>query len=195
MSESELGEFLSNGDPRGFREVLTYYPRCRRPLLDMGISEDDCQDIFQNSVIVLYERLKAGTHRFESKISTFLYQVCKNMGRYFLRSKKDHQSLSDWDYNVSNEDEEGNEISFETMNEFDRDLAVQENELPSEKTIWAAIINLGYPCSEIIIAFYYYRATMKEIMEEFNYASIGSAKGGKHNCMQRLKNDLNPNRP
>ena len=45
-------------------------------MLNNNGNEDDAKDIFQESIIVLYEKVKAGKFELSSKLKTFIYSVC-----------------------------------------------------------------------------------------------------------------------
>ncbi|GAA0712750.1 hypothetical protein GCM10009430_03510 [Aquimarina litoralis] len=52
--------------------------------------EEDAEDIFQDALIVIYEKLKAGSLDIHSNVTlrTYLYAICKNMWRSRLRKKR-----------------------------------------------------------------------------------------------------------
>ncbi|MFD2563216.1 RNA polymerase sigma factor [Aquimarina rubra] len=52
--------------------------------------DTDAEDVFQDALIVIYEKLKSGSLDMNKNVSirTYLYAVCKNLWRSRLRKKK-----------------------------------------------------------------------------------------------------------
>jgi RNA polymerase sigma factor (sigma-70 family) len=166
----ELLELLRKGDTVAIRKVLECYPQCRAVLSRMGIPSEGIQDIFQNSIIALYEKLQEGNLVLTVELCTYVCSICKYQGLDWLRKKKRKDTkLSDFKRDSVDQD------TSEALN------------LPSEKEILDAIESLGAPCKELLIAFYYHKVSIKELREKHGYKTENAAKVAKHKCMKRLK--------
>ncbi len=189
MDEGELVQLLKKKDRRGFIHLKQYYPICRNRLSQMGIVEEDCQDLFQESIIVLYEKLQTETFKLTSEVSTFLYGVCMNKAKYHLRKNKAHISLSQIE--VKSEENEEYTLREEPLSveeAYSSDWQREDDySLPSKEKLQQAMDALGSPCKDILIAFYYHKTRIKEIMERHGYKTENAAKVAKHKCMNRLK--------
>ncbi|MBW1297858.1 RNA polymerase sigma factor [Aquimarina litoralis] len=53
----------------------------------------DVEDIFQDAMVVLYQKIKSGTFEIHVPLSTYFYGICKNTWRTRLRKK--HQIIFD----------------------------------------------------------------------------------------------------
>lgn len=135
-------------------------------------SEDDAKDIFQEAVIVLYNKVQTGNFELSSKLNTFLYSVCR---RLWLK-RLNHQSRN-----------AGNVKDFEEFLPVDEDLARYEEQDLKFKQVDAALQLLGEPCKTIIEDFYMNSRTMQDICEKFGYTNADNAKTQKYKCLQRLK--------
>ncbi|MEM9672096.1 MAG: RNA polymerase sigma factor [Cyclobacteriaceae bacterium] len=190
MTEQELIELLKKGDPRAFREALKCYPRCRGVLLKMGIPEEVIEDIFQESLMVLYEKSQEEDFELTSNLCTYLCAICKYKGLAWLRKNGKGQNREDIE-NIAdaNEDEE---FVYNEETEGEAPMLFEEDSgLPSEEEIREAIDSLGFPCKDLILAVYYHKTRMDELKEEFGYKNVNSVKVAKHKCMERLKKLLN----
>jgi DNA-directed RNA polymerase specialized sigma24 family protein len=59
------------------RLYSTYFPMILQLVLNNNGNEDDAKDVFQESIIVLYNKVKSGNFELNSKLKTFLYSVCR----------------------------------------------------------------------------------------------------------------------
>ena len=179
MSEKErkdLEEILKLLRQGNFREAKECNTKCQGILFKMGIPEEVTKDIFQESLIVLYEKVRDRNFKLTAKLCTYLCSICKKMALYWFRTNKKHVRIKDYHKYIEGQN---------TTRVFDDVL-----DLPSNKEISDAIDSLGFPCKDVLSAFYYHNFSMKEIMEEFDYKSVDVAKVAKHKCMKRLKDKL-----
>lgn len=168
MSEKELLTLLRHKENKGFQYVIReYFPMCRQQMRLRGMSTEDAKDLFQESIIVLYEKLQDSDFTLTSKVSTYLFGICQNKTLAELRKSGKVTALQE--EVVSHEDE----ISMLNDDEVRR-----------------AIQALGHPCSELIAAFYYHKTRIKELQKELGYSSENSTKQAKYKCVQRLKHKL-----
>ncbi len=75
---------------------------------------EDVEDIFQDALVFLYQKLSSGSVEITSSIRTYFYGVCKNMWRNRLRKKKkliinDVESLQELQMDYTTVDESKNE--------------------------------------------------------------------------------------
>lgn len=154
------------------RLYKSYFPMALQLVLKNNGSEDDAKDIFQEAVIVLYNKVQTGNFELSSKLNTFLYSVCR---RLWLK-RLNHQSRN-----------AGNVKDFEEFLPVDEDLARYEEQDLKFKQVDAALQLLGEPCKTIIEDFYMNSRTMQDICEKFGYTNADNAKTQKYKCLQRLK--------
>ncbi len=170
-SEVILG-ILNNSESVVKRLYLAYFPMVLQLIINNSGDVDDAKDIYQEAIIILYNKVKNGDFELSSKLKTYIYSVCRRLwlkrlsqlNRYGGDIKDFEEYLS-----VDDETEKNNErdIQFNRMGE--------------------ALKLLGEPCKTIIEDFYINNRSMKEICEEFGYTNADNAKTQKYKCLQRLK--------
>ncbi|TZF83893.1 sigma-70 family RNA polymerase sigma factor [Pedobacter sp. BS3] len=150
----------------------TYFPVILQFVLSNNGDEDDAKDIFQESVIVLYNKVKSGNFELSSKLKTFLYSVAR---RLWLK-RLTHQSR-----NTSNISD------FEEIIPVENDIEMHEERDIQFKKMEQALHQIGEPCKTILEDFYMNGRSMQEICERFGYTNADNAKNQKYKCLQRLK--------
>ena len=140
-------------------------------VLNNSGSFDDASDIFQEAMVVLYEKSRDRNFTLTSQLKTFLYSICRRLWLKRLQQHRFHLSESDIGEVVSVDDE------IELKEQLDNDYEQMEN----------AMRHLGEPCKSLLEAFYYHKKAMSEIAEEFGYTNADNAKNQKYKCLMRLK--------
>jgi RNA polymerase sigma factor (sigma-70 family) len=170
-SEVILG-ILNNSESVLKRLYIAYFPMVLQLIINNNGDGDDAKDIYQEAIIILYNKVKTGDFELSSKLKTYIYSVCRRlwlkrlsqMNRYGGDIKDFEEYLS-----VDDESEKNNErdLQFNKMGE--------------------ALKLLGEPCKTILEDFYINNRSMKEICEDFGYTNADNAKTQKYKCLQRLK--------
>ena len=132
---------------------------------------DDAKDIFQEAMIVLYEKVRSGSFELNCQIKTYIYSVCRRLWLKRLQQLNRYSSEVPGDGVVPVEDEieehEKRNAEFEMMDK--------------------AINSLGEPCRSLLEAYYLQKKSMIEIAMSFGYTNSDNAKTQKYKCLMRLK--------
>jgi len=154
------------------RLYTTHFPMVLQLVLNNNGNEDDAKDIFQEAVIVLYNKVKTGNFELNSKLKTFIYSVCRRLWLKRLNAQsKTVRNIEDFSDIIPVEED------LERHEEKDRQFVLMES----------ALIQLGEPCKTIIEDYYMQSKSMQEICEKFGYTNADNAKTQKYKCLQRLK--------
>jgi RNA polymerase sigma factor (sigma-70 family) len=146
-------------------------------ILKNGGSADDAADVFQESMVILYEKVQNEDFRLSCKIGTYLFAISKN-----LWYKKIERQAKQPGYLPANT---GTDEGFDK--EYEDDLNVHmEREMHYEQ-LNTALDQLGEPCRSLLKAFYHHDKSMMEISEEFGYTNPDNAKTQKYKCLARLR--------
>jgi RNA polymerase sigma factor (sigma-70 family) len=151
----------------------SYFPMVLQLVLSNNGNEDDAKDIFQESVIVLYNKVKSGNFELNSKLKTFIYSVCRRLWLKRLNQKS---------RNVS-----GELVDLENLESIEQDLTYHEEKDAQFRQMEKALMLLGEPCKTIIEDYYIQNRSMQDISEKFGYTNADNAKTQKYKCLQRLK--------
>ena len=149
-----------------------YYPMILQLIINNNGSEHDAKDIYQESIIILHDKIKSGDFELTSKLKTFIYSVCR---RLWLK-KLSHKSR--FSENIKD---------YEDHFEVESDLQQHEEKDQQFLLMNSALGQLGEPCKTIIEDFYIQNKSMQDICEKFGYTNADNAKTQKYKCLQRLK--------
>src|SRR6476620_9968131 len=77
-------KFLLEGLARNDRQAVEtiyakHYSMVQSLIINNNGSADDARDIFQESMIVLYERARSGTFELHCQLKTYIYSVCRRL--------------------------------------------------------------------------------------------------------------------
>ena len=133
---------------------------------------DDARDIFQEAMIVLFEKATSGSFELTCQIKTYLYSVCRRLWLKRLQQlQRFNPSVEILEETIAVEDE------LETHNKRNEDLILMEN----------ALMKIGEPCKSLLEAYYLQKKSMPEIADFFGYTNADNAKTQKYKCLVRLK--------
>jgi len=160
---------------KGF--VLLYksqYPHVRSFVNRHGGQDADANDVFQEALLVIYNKIKDEDFTLSASIETYLFTVAKNQWYKRFRDNKDELKLDDEDSLVESID--------------DTDFYTILTDSERAKTIAKLIDQLGPTCRNLLTFFYYEKMNMKEIADTLNFKDANSAKSKKAKCISKLKN-------
>jgi RNA polymerase sigma factor (sigma-70 family) len=149
-----------------------HYSMVQSLVVNNAGSRDDAADVFQETVIVLYEKVKTGNFELQSQLKTFIYAVAR---RIWLTKLQKTQRFA-----VQPDDVEE---TIAVENEVEQHQQQQENFAIME----VAMGKVGEPCKSLLQAFYLQKKTMDVISVEFGYTNAENAKNQKYKCLVRLK--------
>lgn len=164
MNDQEIIERIKKGDEK----TLDYlYKKHYKMMVNMIVknngSEEEAKDVYQEALIVLWQKLLSSDFVLSSKISTYLYSICQNHWRKELDRKS----------RLSNEEVEKGEI-------LDIDQAERV------KIINQCINDLGDTCRKILTYYYFDNLSMNDIAEKMGFANADTAKTKKYKCKMEL---------
>jgi RNA polymerase sigma factor (sigma-70 family) len=172
-NEKALLQGLANNDKKSIETIYkTNYNMVQALVINNNGSADDAKDIFQEAMIVLYEKVKTGSFELNCLIKTYVYSVSR---RLWLKRLL-HQNR----YTLTGDGEELHAVPEEDLEEHER--------LDTEYTMMEKAVNtLGEPCKSLLEAFYMQKKSMQEIAQNFGYTNAENAKNQKYKCLIRLK--------
>ncbi len=121
------------------------------------------EDIFQDGMSIMYNNLLEGKFREESKLSTYLISICKNLWLMELRKTKI--------------------VKYDSMIP---DLTDEQEVLIKDELLIQLQSEMNTDCQKILRAYYYDGLSMEEIRKSFDLGSQQAAKNKKYRCLQKL---------
>lgn len=141
-------------------------------ILNNNGTVDDARDIFQEAMVVLYEKSRDAHFSLNCQIRTYVYSVCR---RLWLKRL---QQLSKYSTQVE---------SLEEMVPVEEDLEEHEKKNADFLLMEQAMGKIGEPCKSLLEAYYIQKKSMLDIAAEFGYTNADNAKTQKYKCLVRLK--------
>lgn len=165
--------YIKEDEDRALKDIYTLYRSSCISWLQTNykISQEDAKEIFQDSIIILYDNVVLGKLKeLSSGIKSYLYSIAKNKAREWLRRKSKTSILN----NI-------NSVSNENGVKEKKILEIKFNHLD------AVILSIGDPCKTLLQLYYYKRFSMSKICEIMGYKNRDTVKNQKYKCIKRLQ--------
>jgi RNA polymerase sigma factor (sigma-70 family) len=182
FSDSEVVEAIRDKDmlEQAILQLYQEHAEITRSFIKgKGGTEQDADDIFQETVVSFIDCVQKGKFRQESGIRTFLISISKHLWYNEIRRRQragNREKLFE-----SDRDQEEAGISEVIQN---RELKQQLNQLLNE---------LGASCKKILEMFYYENLSMKEIVSHMHYENEQVVRNKKYKCLQELTDKMKEN--
>ena len=173
LNEIILLEGLAQNDHNAVETIYAkHYGMVQSLIINNNGTSDDARDIFQEAMIVLYEKAVSGSFELQCLLKTYIYSVCR---RLWLKRLNQLQRVIP--------DINGLEETTPVEEEIDHhDQRNQEYKLMEK-----ALSSLGEPCKSLLEAFYVQKKNMGIIAANFGYTNADNAKNQKYKCLMRLR--------
>ena len=164
MNEKEIFDRICSGDEGALDLVYTkYYRMMTKLVMNNSGTEQEAKDIYQEAIVVFWQKAVSGKLIMTSKMSTYIYSICFNLWRKELERKKRH----------THEEQDSSEF---------QDHDKQER----IKIISKCVGDLDETCKKVLTYFYFDGMSMTEIAERLGFANTNTAKTKKYKCKQKL---------
>ena len=171
-NEKVLLQGLARNDKKTVETIYKEnYNMVQSLIINNNGTSDDAKDIFQEAMIVLYEKARSGTFELNCQIKTYVYSVCRRLWLKKLQQANRYSEVGDIETVVPVEDD------LEDHAKRDLEFEMMDKEIGS----------LGEPCKSLLEAYYLQKKNMQEIALSFGYTNAENAKNQKYKCLVRLK--------
>ena len=140
------------------------FPHVARFIQKMGGTLDDTKDIFQDGLLIFYEKTICDKSVVRLDDSAYLTGICKHLWYKKLQTDKRMQhveQLPEW-------------------------KTVEEPSTVSEN-ILQLIEQSGKKCLDLLQSFYFEKCSMKEIATLFGFSGERSATAQKYKCLEKIR--------
>lgn len=178
QSDAQVLQGIAQGARAATAQVYRQqYPTVRQWILNNAGDEADAADVFQEAMVVLFEKARNEEFRLQCRIGTYLFAICKHLWFKKLEQRKRMpQSLPD---------DAGGETGLDAA--YEDDITVHQEREEHYAQLEQALESLGEPCRSLLQAFYQKGKSMQEIAASFGYTNPDNAKTQKYKCLMRLK--------
>ena len=177
-TEQQLLAQLAAGSPQAAKQVYQQqHSTITHWIYKNGGNEADAADVFQEAMVVLFQKAGDESFRLTCKTGTYLFAVAKHLWfKKVEQYQKGPRALGD-----AAGSDEGRDWAYE------EDInAHQERELHYQQ-LDDALDQIGEPCRSLLKAFYHHDKSMQEIAADFGYTNPDNAKTQKYKCLTRLR--------
>lgn len=154
-----------------------YYESFKQDFLRFGVryglSEDQVQDAYHDSIVALCENIHEGRlTSLQSSLKTYLFSI----GKYSIinRLKKEHRNAT---YSDSVETE-----MLEPEHRFE-ELELTSHQLKLQR----GLQQIGESCRTLLTMYYYNQYSIRELARLLNYKNENTVKAHKSRCMKKLR--------
>ena len=164
MTDNEILAQIREGEEKALDYLYKkYYRMMAKLVITNSGSEQEAKDIYQDALIVFWQKAASGNLVLTSKISTYIYSICLNLWRKELDRKS----------RLTNTEKERAEI-------------VDYEKEERSKIVNGCIAELGETCQKILNFYYFDGLSMQDIADRLGFANTDTAKTKKYKCKKRL---------
>lgn len=172
ISDTELIRLIREGCEKTLTMLYqSYWPQAKAFAKQNSGREEDAEEIYQDAVMLFYEKVNASDFVVSGAMGGFLMQIFRYKWIKHITRQKPETSLEEWHSSIEMEDNDTLPPNFEH--------------------IVANIQNLSERCQDLLAAFYYRHWNMEQIAKHYAYSNTDVAKTAKYKCLQKLKSLLN----
>jgi DNA-directed RNA polymerase specialized sigma24 family protein len=144
------------------------FPAVAKYVSKMGGSFDDAKDVFQDALVIYYEKLVTQSVALNTNEQAYLLGIAKHL--WAKRFKEN--------------------ILHTTLDAHDDDWMEDEVLQPSPAKLLHYLETAGQKCMELLKAFYYDNLPVNKIAELFGYSGVRSATVQKYKCMEKVRETI-----
>jgi len=145
------------------------FPAVAKYVSKMGGSFDEAKDIFQDALVIYYEKIVTKSIALQTNEQAYLVGIAKHL---WSKRFKDNQHYT----------------QFDNLAEFD--FVEDEDSQPSPARLMHYLETAGQKCMEILKAFYYDNLPVNTIAGLFGYSGTRSATVQKYKCMEKVRETI-----
>ena len=182
MTDSQLIFGILQNDERAWRYICRemkagFASILSQTFLAAKISNEDIEDLFQDSLLVLMQRVKSGdvVSSREGALFSYLVQIGKLTGCNLLRKKRTLVS------------DDAVTFSLNLHNIEESDISVDEKQQMQNDFLDKVLDLLPTECRTLLKHFYWNHKPMDEIASILGMRNADSAKSKKSKCMNKVK--------
>ena len=145
------------------------FPATARYVAKMGGSFEQAKDVFQDALIIYYEKVLTGNLSLQTTPKAYITGIAKHLWLKTYNAGEDNIPLS-----ASNADEQADD---------------NETQYASGK-LMHYLQTAGKKCMDMLKAFYYDKLPVSQITEQFGYSGVRSATVQKYKCLEKVRETI-----
>lgn len=176
-----------------YKRSKSYSIQFMRKMVNGSMKDYELDDVFHDSILVLYEKIIVGNFELTASLQTYLNSVC----RFQLLNKigKDKVNSDYQDNSVDEDDDHPMNYQSSITDSLDEIEDPKESQFTAIECALVIMKKAGGHCYELLTLFWYHKKSMIELTRYFGYSNADNTKVQKSKCQKRLEkmafNELN----
>jgi RNA polymerase sigma factor (sigma-70 family) len=172
QSDERIIELIRQGDDQALSWLYNKHLLMINKYMRENHGNDyDASELLQDTLVILWEKIRRGEFVLESKLSTFIYAVVKKKWLQELARRKKHTTLDEVGHNPGP----------------DAEALEQLQDKEQVDMIRKCLEMLSPLCQKIMTLYYYEEKSMTEIAAVTGLANEDVAKSKKYQCKKELE--------
>lgn len=143
------------------------FPGVAKYIGENGGSFDEAKDIFQDALVIYYEKIRANKIDIRTSEKAYLMGIAKYLWIKKFNSNKETGNIEE-----------------------EKNIADQQQETTSGSKLLELLTTAGTRCMELLRAFYYDKLDIAAIAGKFGYSGTRSATVQKFKCIEKLRDKV-----
>jgi RNA polymerase sigma factor (sigma-70 family) len=170
--EKEFVNRIKSNDRTVLGELFVRYKKLVFSYVQsQGGDAADAEDMLQEAIIVLWQKVCSGNFELTSKLGTYVLAVAKNKWMAEMRKRRRIVNTE-----LPGDRPDGKPSSLEGI--------IEKEEFG---TVHRALDTLGSPCKEVLMLFYFEERNLKDIARILGFANTDVVKSKKYQCRKTLE--------
>lgn len=171
MTTDILADLKGENNQAFGRLYQSYFGMVDYYIIKNSGSTNDAEDIFQDTMVVLIEKLRQDNFQLTASIKTYIMAIAKNLWLKRLRNNRVAM-----DFELLYEDEFMQEI----------DLSIEAEKSYKDK-LQNYMHKITKHCKGLIHDIFFKEKAIEQIQKEYGYTSIHNAQNQKHKCIEQIR--------
>ena len=133
----------------------------------MGGGFDEAKDIFQDALVIYYEKTRAQDFNKEHSAAHYITGIARHLWYKKYRTEKANVSLNNF-----------------------FDLKIEEENPKVSESLLRFVEASGKKCMDLLKAFYYDKLNMRDLSDKFGFSGERSATTQKYKCLEKVRNSI-----
>ncbi len=165
---------LKNGNSRTYEALYQEnFSSVEKFIVRNSGTIDDAKDVFQDTLLVLIEKLQADNFELTASLKTYIIAISKNLWFKKLRYQSYYRQT---------------ELSDAFSDKFNSEISSSIND---EKSYWEKLqtylSKITAHCNHLLQSMFFKNKSIEAVQKEYGYSSRHNAQNQKHKCIEQVR--------
>ncbi|MHA8059930.1 RNA polymerase sigma factor [Aquirufa beregesia] len=149
----------------------SYFPIVNHFILNNKGTPDDSLDIFQDTMIILVEKLRHDDFQLTASLKTYVFAIAKYLWFNKIRNMPSFLDISEKEYH----------LFFETIEQ-----SIEEEKSYTDRLQYL-MSRITDHCNRLLHDIFFKNKPIEEIQIQYGYSTRHNAQNQKHKCVEQIK--------